>query len=441
MGNATWSLSVEDFGPIKRASVTVAPLTIFVGQNSSGKSYMASLLWALFNVRRVILRPESTSGIAYEAAREIVQAIQQGEKNVVTRDDWIKIVAWINQILEDPSGDLLAGIFGCSECKAGSIHATLTSLPGDMPVRVTTSPPMRATKGRTSRVPQIRARRVEGVMHFTLPEVTDQSALDIDFSMLRILAGSLAPNYSGAEFLPAARTGLMLALKILVGSFLGTPRQESEDIEQLGLSQPVRDFLVSLRFSDEDHNNPHYSIAEYIERTVLKGRIDQSETGDFRYVLDGAGTALPLHVTSSLVTELVPLIVLLKREIYGPLIFEEPEAHLHLGAQRFLVCALIRLVNSGIPVLVTTHSDTFLQQINILMQIHDHPDRDALAVEFGYEPVDFLDPADARGYIFDPTDGKTVVREMTKTAEGFVEPLMNKTIADLTREILRMESG
>ena len=440
MSNATWSLSVEEFGPIKQASVTLAPLTLFVGQNSSGKSYIASLLWALSNSGRVVLKAEWASGPAYEAARQIVQAIQLGEKNVVTGKDWAKIVDWINQTLNDPAGKLLAEIFACRDCKARLIQASLTALPKDMPVRVTTSPPVDAATGRARRLRRVSSRLIDGVMHFTLPEATDQSALDVDLTMLQRLAGFLAPDYSYAEYIPAARTGLMLALKVLVGSFLGGLNETADDGPQLGLTAPVREFLQSVHYAEEYPETRYFAIAEYLERTVLKGRIDKAETGDFRYVLDEGGTALPLHATSSLVTELAPLIVLLKQGIIRFVIFEEPEAHLHLAAQRYLARALVRLVNIGTPVLITTHSDTFLQQLNILMQLHNHPDREVLAAEFGYEPADFLDPAAAKGYIFDPTDGKTTVREMTKTAEGFVEPLMNHTIADLTREVLRMES-
>jgi hypothetical protein len=148
---------------------------------------------------------------------------------------------------------------------------------------------------------------------------------------------------------------------------------------------------------------------------------------------------VPLHATSSLVTELAPFIVLLKGGLRGAVIFEEPEAHLHLDAQRVLARALVRLVNTGTPVLVTTHSDTFLQQINLLMRLSTHPASYELAKEFGYEPAEFLDPAKAAGYEFIRTADGTVVRELEKTPLGFVEPEMNQTIADLSHEIIEME--
>jgi hypothetical protein len=92
-------------------------------------------------------------------------------------------------------------------------------------------------------------------------------------------------------------------------------------------------------------------------------------------------------------------------------------------------------------VLITTHSDTFLQQINILMQLHDHPDRNAMAAELGYEPTDMLDPVRARGYSFNVDGGRTTISELAKSEEGFVEPLMNTEIDELTCEVIRMEQA
>ena len=48
MGN--WKLLVEDYGKIKSAEIEIAPLTLFVGDNNSGKSYLLSLLWGIENL-------------------------------------------------------------------------------------------------------------------------------------------------------------------------------------------------------------------------------------------------------------------------------------------------------------------------------------------------------------------------------------------------------
>ena len=42
---------VKNFGPIKVADIEIKPLTVLVGQNASGKSYLLYLIWALHSVK------------------------------------------------------------------------------------------------------------------------------------------------------------------------------------------------------------------------------------------------------------------------------------------------------------------------------------------------------------------------------------------------------
>ena len=43
-------IEVKDFGPIAEGAVDLKPLTVFIGPNNSGKSYMALLVYALSRV-------------------------------------------------------------------------------------------------------------------------------------------------------------------------------------------------------------------------------------------------------------------------------------------------------------------------------------------------------------------------------------------------------
>ena len=40
-------LSVQNFGPIASADIDLRPLTVFVGQSNTGKTYLAALIYAL----------------------------------------------------------------------------------------------------------------------------------------------------------------------------------------------------------------------------------------------------------------------------------------------------------------------------------------------------------------------------------------------------------
>ncbi len=50
------------------------------------------------------------------------------------------------------------------------------------------------------------------------------------------------------------------------------------------------------------------------------------------------------------------------------LIIEEPESHLHPGAQTKIAQTLARLVRAGVRVVITTHSNWILQQIGNLIR-------------------------------------------------------------------------
>ena len=43
------NIKIKNFGPIKEADIDISPLTVFIGPNSSGKSYSALLTHALLN--------------------------------------------------------------------------------------------------------------------------------------------------------------------------------------------------------------------------------------------------------------------------------------------------------------------------------------------------------------------------------------------------------
>lgn len=115
---------------------------------------------------------------------------------------------------------------------------------------------------------------------------------------------------------------------------------------------------VGLNITEDSKYN---DVAMYIKKEILKGELkrDKLPVPNIMYKPEQVKKGLPLHITSSLVTELTPIILFLKAKMaYNLIIIEEPEAHLHLNVQRIITRALVRLVNLGLPVWITTHSDT-----------------------------------------------------------------------------------
>ena len=141
----------------------------------------------------------------------------------------------------------------------------------------------------------------------------------------------------------------------------------------------------------------------FIENNVLKGEVDLDESSglprpDVTYKTEAG--KFTLNQTSSMVSELAPLVLFLKY-LVNPndlLILEEPESHLHPAAQRQLARGIVRLVNAGVKVLITTHSDIFVSQINNLLALRQASP--ALVEQNGFEPEDFLEPEQVGAYLF-----------------------------------------
>jgi hypothetical protein len=137
-----------------------------------------------------------------------------------------------------------------------------------------------------------------------------------------------------------------------------------------------------------------------------------------------------------MVTELTPIITILKKtSLSGGIVIEEPEAHLHLSAQRSMARAIARLVNAGVPVVVTTHSDTFVQQLNILIQLADRSA--GFSGELGYEAADVIDRRQIRAYELVQTARGSKTRRCEVGEHGIIAPTLNDTIVELAEELLK----
>lgn len=119
-------------------------------------------------------------------------------------------------------------------------------------------------------------------------------------------------------------------------------------------------------------------------------------------------------------------------------ILEEPESHLDPANQRLLARAIAMLVNAGVRVLVTTHSDIVLNQFNNLMQVSDFESRRRLRM--GYKAIEVLRPNDVSAYVFQPNADGTQVRELpVDSDEGISTESFDSVHRALYDESIKME--
>ncbi|WP_419163377.1 AAA family ATPase [Candidatus Palauibacter sp.] len=113
---------------------------------------------------------------------------------------------------------------------------------------------------------------------------------------------------------------------------------------------------------------------------------------------------IPLHLASSSARGLSDLYFFLKyvADENHLLIVDEPESHLDTTNQIQLARLLSRLVRIGIKVLITTHSDYLIKEINNLIMLSHLVDNDeATAATLEYVEADALPGASVRAYVAD----------------------------------------
>ena len=149
---------------------------------------------------------------------------------------------------------------------------------------------------------------------------------------------------------------------------------------------------------------------------------------------DGAGFDIPLHLASSSAWELSSLHFFLKYifdlDVSRLIIIDEPESHLDTTNQIRLARLLAELVNSGNLVLITTHSDYIVKEVNNLIMLSSRFARKEETMErLGYREADVLSPDQVRAYT---AEGGGLIPNRVDEY-GIQMPVFDQTIDDINR--------
>lgn len=449
-----WTVEVENFGRISRGAVTMAPLVLLVGRNNTGKSYMASLLWSLLNFDSNVIssRPREVIKIPHWIKQNLNETGERGESTSHKFEwkDFEELAEYISRYMLHEKAQYFTELFSVSQFGNPKVRlrfdrercedyffSTEPMKSGNIPVRLRWD----HDHNRSNFVAMLQV-KAEDRSRSWLPEVLYQMcATDL-------LRGAKRRVEGETLYIPAARTGLMLALNPLLTTLLNKlGLQDSESSAKF--TQPTIKFLQTVtnqgnrRAKNEATLAELASIAADIEENVLGGSVQATddEAPVITYRQKGSNQEFPLHATSSMVTELSPFLIVLKNGGGAAgIVFEEPEAHLHLSAQRQIARAIARLVNAGIPIVVTTHSDTFLQQVNNLCKIYEKEDREEVLSRSGYTKRDLINPKNVRAYEFREKKGGqgTEIVELEAQQGGFEVPSLNETLAALAEETIEL---
>lgn len=171
---------------------------------------------------------------------------------------------------------------------------------------------------------------------------------------------------------------------------------------------PVRrnvDFIRSLpnivhkeSFIFKDHPE---ILAEF--QDIIGGEYRVAKDGEIRYIPNAnKRVKLALVESSSAVRSLLDIGFYLRHvaRINDILMVDEPELNLHPENQRRVARLFARLVNLGIKVFITTHSDYIIKELNTLIMLnHDRKHLKQIMEKEGYSKEELISAKQIRVYI------------------------------------------
>ena len=406
-------VSVSDFGPIARANIALRPLTVFVGPSNTGKSWLAVLIYALHRYfsAGVSDRPhepyvatplrfagnmKELSAVGVNELRDVVLQLrrkQAGESLRLTVSP--ELVNWIKAGIGGRAGavqDRILRALGLSDTKAlvrrkgtGSAgvrlrkHSPEATSPLEHVLTLGKTADLAVTIPEHIWMSRDLVVDVQEVWPEVVPDKSVQVPLELLVQAISILNLLLTPRVIGplhhrAHYLPAARTGLMDVHRLIVNASLEIATKPSSIAGPNGpmLSGVLSDFLQTLQGINpvaERLDDSAPSVGRQIETKILGGSVEivkptVAGSADFKFRPDGWVDSLFPMNASSMVSDLAPIVLYL-RYVVSPgdmVVIEEPESHLHPSQQAALARQLAVLVQNGVRILVTTHSEWILEE-------------------------------------------------------------------------------
>lgn len=415
------TFSVRNLGPIAEGTVELRPLTILVGKNNTGKTYMAQAIYAAYKALERAngpVEPLLDEGESEELISRLHSSLRRNGE-LLQGSLKAKAEKWMRARLDRAGGGLerrLSVYFDVDDLQDlkrwGSrepltVSAEVVSRPSD-PTVLFSLGSANKSGARLPSVP-VSSLRSTGLSDYfedlLVGAVFDEYERGETTARRKRASSRLADHLwrhhllpsvgltGVAHYLPAGRSGLLEAWTDVVRLRLELDREglALEGREPAALGGIALDFLLELqeliRPSRRRQPRRLFKMDRNASASATRPRDVETATDHLQHLINGrvdivhgrervpaltyrhGGESIPVQRASSMVAELAPLIswIELILEPGDLLLIDEPEAHMHPEAILAVAQTLVALSRSGVRVLCTTHSSEFLHQVSNCM--------------------------------------------------------------------------
>ena len=249
--------------------------------------------------------------------------------------------------------------------------------------------------------------------------------------------------------MPAERNGLHLFFREL--STRRTALLHHASREKINISEllrdvihsryalPIADYIDWLNELPEKQKlkpNGFHDHALLLKKKLVGGtyRVDvRSGAVQFRPYQpkrDGIKTNfMGLHMTSGMVKSLFGLWFYLENQASkgSVLMIDEPELNIHPASQRYIARLLARLVNAGLNIVISTHSDYIVRELNSLIMLSGDKNQ-KLRTKYGYDKNEVLSIEQVGAYLYDK---QTITPFDITPEDGIYATTFDEVIGDI----------
>ena len=459
------NMKIRNFGPIKKADIDIAPLTIFVGPNSSGKSYSALLIHTLLNP----FNKNSSKSQINLTMTPLEYLIENNEElyNEFNREfiDYLDSSSEFSEVsFEFPKDKFDQLIFdGIGRYYRDSVEAKLKD---NFNISLNDLNNIITNESFNLKFNDICLMNDNGnliIENFSINTIMGFDEIDrknrkLILSISRtngnvlISLNPVALNLTRIKnrFIPSIIYGIISEIVIhsLTDNSYYLPTSSytiaynlnsilSREINGEGKSSKINKELMALLLKNNNIGEGFYKdIAIEMSKEIFGGVLEFKEDySGIKFIDLKNNVEFSFDSISSSIKELAPLIKYLAdvSQINDTLIIEEPENHLHPKNQRILVKYMVKLVNNGLNIILNTHSDYMLEQFNNFIRLGEVDSKKL--DDLNYSKENILNPSEIAIYNFKKDCDYQYIPELIDINKtGFIDENFSKITDELYDE-------
>lgn len=469
-------IHISNLGTIKHAQIDLKPLTVFVGDNGTNKTWVAYTIAGLlgpYGYRKYLdAYLGGNTKLKFQAIEENIDTLLN--KGTVTIDlndflsnhaeEFINEVAdlvpqWLNVFMATKRAN-----FNATSIKVEFTPSVLDKIiKKARDFKVTAEFSIGKKDVGLLSLNALKEKNKEELYFYIKNKDDDIPApvknKEVREFVISVLFGSIH-NFilSNTPIFPTERAAFITLPFLIVTNNSDSEKDESLEQDKIkiehnavnmALSEPVQYFRAMVTSSagmffdrkkaeqDEPKTAEFIKLSNLLETEILSGQVDFKGSVDRLELLYNPeeNTSLELNISSSMVKGLASLSLYLKylARQNDLVVIDEPEMNLHPVAQVMLTEFMGMLVNSGLNLLITTHSPYIVDHLANLMCAFKSQDKNEIKSDFYLERESaFISEDDVSIYLFEDGQVKTLISEDGEIDWG--------TFSDVSRSVSEIYS-